>query len=274
MAVPSASAWSHRTLCKVSLGLVSTQLPVQGINESVVPRKRFILEPGSCSRRCSTAAINPASAGGACAGTQTWGGQTDDVKEGRVLGLAGRSSSQRSAEESDAGPACLPDLTESGSGRRLESRASRTRNAARRLGARQGFVEFGSCNVARTKVCSAAGQTSPNGLRPRNCFGPGRYSRPCVGERRGQCLVQCLIGRLAEKISASGRRDPRSRKARASLLPITAAQTSLHLPQTATSVVRQLSTARTEKRGLTHPRPGRALRIGAGLTSWLSSPSS
>jgi hypothetical protein len=62
-------------------------------------------------------------------------------------------------------------------------------------------------------------------------------------------LVQCLIGRLAEKISASGRRDPVSRKACASLLPITAALASLHLPQTATSVVRQLSIIRAEERG-------------------------
>ena len=77
--------------------------------------------------------------------------------------------------------------------------------------------------------------------------------------------MQCLIGRLAEKISASGRRDPRSRKARASLLPITAAQTSLHLPQTATSVVRQLSTARTEKKGLNPP----ATRSSAAHLCWL-----
>lgn len=65
--------------------------------------------------------------------------------------------------------------------------------------------------------------------------------------------MQCLIGRLAEKISASGRRDPRSRKVRLSLLAIAATQASLHLPQTATSVVRQLSTARTQKKGLNPP---------------------
>lgn len=79
--------------------------------------------------------------------------------------------------------------------------------------------------------------------------GTGIPSSALHGERCGRCLVQCLIGRLAEKISASGRRDPVSRKACASLLPITAALASLHLPQTATSVVRQLSTVRAEERG-------------------------
>ena len=100
---------------------------------------------------------------------------------------------------------------------------------------------------------------------------PWMLSSALRDERRGQCLVQCLIGRLAEMISASGRRDPRSRKVRASLLPITATQASLHLPQTATSAVRQLSTARTEKRGVIHPRPGQALAVGNDLTSFLSS---
>jgi hypothetical protein len=56
----------------------------------VVPRKGFILEPGSCSRRCSTAAIVPASAGGACAGTQNWSGQ-HRRREGRPgAGLGGQ----------------------------------------------------------------------------------------------------------------------------------------------------------------------------------------
>lgn len=115
------------------VGLVSTQLPVQGINESVDPRRRFILEPGSCSRRCSTTAIIPAAAGGACAGTRTWSGQ-DRRREGRPgARLGGQLSSwmPRSGEERDAGPARLPDLTESGSGRSLESRVSRFEDAKR-----------------------------------------------------------------------------------------------------------------------------------------------
>jgi hypothetical protein len=95
VAVPSASAWSHRTLCEVSLGLVSTQLLVQGMKSNVGPRRGFILEPGSCSRRCSTAAIMLAPASGACAGTHTWSGQDrrreGTFKEGRMLGLARRS---------------------------------------------------------------------------------------------------------------------------------------------------------------------------------------
>ncbi|KAJ8113635.1 hypothetical protein OPT61_g4267 [Boeremia exigua] len=54
----------------------------------------------------------------------------------------------------------------------------------------------------------------PEATQPPVCPGPGSRPRRCMvhGERQEQRLVQCLIGRLAEKISASGRRDPRSRK--------------------------------------------------------------
>ena len=47
-----------------------------------------------------------------------------------MLGLAGRSLSPQTAEESEAGPARLPDLTESGSGdSSLELRGRETQRA-------------------------------------------------------------------------------------------------------------------------------------------------
>ncbi len=161
------------------------------------------------------------------------------------------------AEESDAGPARLPDLTEDGSERRVENRGLKTRNTlpfTRGLGSRQGFVDSNSCNVARAREFVLRGDANClEATQPRKSFGPGFLvlnAAWCMvhgawsiisawsmehgaqgmehaqhGEQQQERrLVQCLIGRLAEKISASGRRDPRSRKVRAPLLPITAAQ--------------------------------------------------
>lgn len=184
-------------------------------------------------------------AGGACAGTRTRGGQDRRLEGRQGLRLASRTVSIPTEREK----ACCRSGSPAGSDRereRAETRDSSLGQAkrSRGLGGGQGFVDFDSCNVRRARWF-APRQPEANDLHQQHR--PWMLSSALHSERRAQCLVQGLIGRLAEKISVTGRRDPRSRKVRASLLPITAAQASLHLPQTATSVVRQLSTTRTEK---------------------------
>ena len=86
---------------------MNTQQPVQGTDSGKIPRKRFVLEPGSCSRRRSTVSMIPAGAGGACVARRTWSGQ-DRRSEGRPGTWLGRQVGRQVGIEAHGAPNSLP----------------------------------------------------------------------------------------------------------------------------------------------------------------------